>query len=55
MLPGCKSFCLNLKEHICVQDLLFNYGVTSSRRTKELHNVNSGIKIPELSLNSLPS
>ena len=43
-----------LEEHIRVQDLLFNYGV-SSWRTKEPHNVNSGIKIPELSLKRLPS
>ena len=46
-------FCLNLEEHIRVQDLLF-YGVFSWR-TKEPHNVNSGIKIPELSLKRLPS
>lgn len=34
---GCKFFCLNLEEHIRVQDLLF-YGVFSWR-TKEPHNV----------------
>ena len=50
---GCKFFCLNLEEHIRVQDLLF-YGVFSWR-TKEPHNVNSGIKIPKLSLKHLPS
>ena len=44
---------LNLEEHIRVQDLLF-YGVLSWR-TKEPHNVNSGIKIPKLSLKHLPS
>ena len=44
---------LNLEEHIRVQDLLF-YGVFSWR-TKEPHNVNSGIKILELSLKGLPS
>lgn len=44
---------LNLEEHIHVQDVLF-YRVFSWR-TKEPHNVNSGIKIPKLSLKLLPS